>query len=82
MLEERSDSDNTIHPEFQLLYSIYKNLASMATERKDYRSAMESYLEVMTWRTRLIVLDPEIPFTVPEMKGISGTVGANYKVIK
>ena len=47
MLEERSDSDNVIHPEFQLLYSIYKNLAAMATQRKDYRSAMESYLEVM-----------------------------------
>ena len=34
------------------------------------------------WRTRLIVLDPEMPFTLPEMKGISGTDGANYKVIK
>ena len=32
--------------------------------------------------TCLIVLDPEIPFTLPEMKGISGTDGANYKVIK
>ena len=29
--------------------------------------------------TCLIVLDPEIPFTLPEMKGISGTDGANYK---
>ena len=28
--------------------------------------------------TCLIVLDPEIPFTLPEMKGISGTDGANY----
>ena len=28
------------------------------------------------------VLDPEIPFTLPEMKGISGTDGANYKVIR
>ena len=32
--------------------------------------------------TCLIVLDPEIPFTLPEMKGISGTDGANYEVIK
>ena len=32
--------------------------------------------------TCLIVLDPEMPFTLPEMKGISGTDGANYKVIK
>ena len=32
--------------------------------------------------TCLIVLDPEIPFTLPEMKGISGTDGASYKVIK
>ena len=32
--------------------------------------------------TRLIVLDPEIPFTLPQIKGISGTDGANYKVIK
>ena len=32
--------------------------------------------------TCLIVLDPEIPFTLPEMRGISGTDGANYKVIK
>ena len=32
--------------------------------------------------TCLIGLDPEIPFTLPEMKGISGTDGANYKVIK
>ena len=32
--------------------------------------------------TCLIVLDPEIPFTLPEMKGISGPDGANYKVIK
>ena len=32
--------------------------------------------------TCLIVLDPEIPFTLPAMKGISGTDGANYKVIK
>ena len=32
--------------------------------------------------TCLIVLDPEIPFTLPEMKGISGTDGANYKAIK
>ena len=32
--------------------------------------------------TCLIVLDPEITFTLPEMKGISGTDGANYKVIK
>ena len=32
--------------------------------------------------TCLIVLDPEVPFTLPEMKGISGTHGANYKVIK
>ena len=32
--------------------------------------------------TCLIVLDPEIPFTLPEMKGTSGTDGANYKVIK
>ena len=32
--------------------------------------------------TCLIVLDPEIPFTLPEMKGISGTDGANYNVIK
>ena len=32
--------------------------------------------------TCLIVLDPEIPFTLPEIKGISGTDGANYKVIK
>ena len=31
--------------------------------------------------TCLIVLDPEIPFTLPVMKGISGT-DANYKVIK
>ena len=30
--------------------------------------------------TCLIVLDPEIPFTLPEMKGISHTDGANYKV--
>ena len=27
--------------------------------------------------TCLIVLDPEIPFTLPEMKGISGTNGAH-----
>ena len=32
--------------------------------------------------TCLIVLDPEKPFTLPEMKGISGTDGAKYKVIK
>ena len=32
--------------------------------------------------TCLIVLDPEIPFTLPQIKGISGTDGANYKVIK
>ena len=32
--------------------------------------------------TCLIVLDPEKPFTRPEIKGISGTDGANYKVIK
>ena len=32
--------------------------------------------------TCLIVLDPEIPFTLPETKVISGTDGANYKVIK
>ena len=32
--------------------------------------------------TCLIVLDPEIPFTLPEMKGNSGTDGANYKIIK
>ena len=32
--------------------------------------------------TCLIVLDPEMPFTLLEMKGISGTDGANYKVIK
>ena len=32
--------------------------------------------------TCLIVLDPEIPFTLPETKGISGTDGANYKVIR
>ena len=34
------------------------------------------------WRTRLIVLDPEIPFILPQMKGNSGTDGANYRVIK
>ena len=28
--------------------------------------------------TCLIVLDPEIPFYLPEMKGKSGTDGANY----
>ena len=28
--------------------------------------------------TCLIVLDPEIPFTLPEIKGISGTDGAHY----
>ena len=32
--------------------------------------------------TCLIVLDPKVPFTLPEMKGISGTDGAYYKVIK
>ena len=32
--------------------------------------------------TCLIVLDPEIPFTLPEIKGNSGTDGANYRVIK
>ena len=32
--------------------------------------------------TCLIVFDPEIPFTLPEMKGNSGTDGANYRVIK
>ena len=39
------------------------------------------YLLVMA-NTCLIVLDPEMPFTLPEMKGISGTDGENYKVIK
>ena len=38
--------------------------------------------DVIMAYTCLIVLDPEIPFTLPEMKGISGTDGANYKVIK
>ena len=32
--------------------------------------------------TCLNVLDSEIPFTPPEMKGVSGTDGANYKAIK
>ena len=32
--------------------------------------------------TPLIVLDPELPFTLPEMKVFSGTDGANYMVIK
>ena len=32
--------------------------------------------------TCLIVLGPEISFTLPEIKGISGTDGAIYKVIK
>ena len=36
-----------------------------------------SYKKTMAY-TCLIVLDPKIPFTLPEMKGISGTDGANY----
>ena len=32
--------------------------------------------------TSLIVFDPEIPFTLPEMIGISGSDGAHYRVMK
>ena len=44
-------------------------------------SSFFSQVGIMAY-TCLIVLDPEIPFTLPEMKGISGPDGANYKVIK
>ena len=39
------------------------------------------YCMIMAY-TCLIVLDPEIPFTLPEMKGISGIDCGNYKLIK
>ena len=46
----------------------------------------KSQQEIGKWTdiayTPLIVLDPEIPFTLPEMKGISGTDGAHNRVIK
>ena len=44
LLEERGN--DAIHPGLQLLYSIQKNLAAMATKRKDYKSALDCYLEV------------------------------------
>jgi len=46
-LEERGKE--AIHPGLQLLYSIQKNLATMATNRKDYRAALDAYLEVWWW---------------------------------
>ncbi|XP_052231892.1 calcineurin-binding protein cabin-1-like isoform X2 [Dreissena polymorpha] len=45
LLEEKGSE--AIHPGLQLLYSIQKNLAAMATKRKDYRAALESYLEAV-----------------------------------
>ena len=44
LLEEKGK--DAIHPGLQLLYPIYKNLAALATQRKDYISAIESYIEV------------------------------------
>ena len=40
------------------------------------------FTRTMAPYTCLIVLYPEIPFILPEMKGNSGTDGANYRVIK
>ena len=44
ILEEHGSE--AIHPGLQMLYSIQKNLATMSTNRKDYSSALQSYLEV------------------------------------
>ena len=35
-------------------------------------------LGILIGYTPLIVLDPELPFTLPETKGFPGTDGANY----
>ncbi|XP_053384100.1 calcineurin-binding protein cabin-1-like isoform X2 [Mercenaria mercenaria] len=45
LLEERGK--DAIHPGLQLLYSIQKNLAAMATKRKDYKAALDCYLEAV-----------------------------------
>lgn len=34
------------HPGLQLLYSIYKNLATMSLQKGDHEEAMEWYIEV------------------------------------
>ena len=47
---------------------------------KFHQSSMEFH-EIIAY-TPLIVLDPELPSTLPEMKGIMGTDGASYMVIK
>ena len=65
--------------------SVYRTIGPLVLElpwqggSNEYPQSM--FLSNMAY-TCLIVLDPEIPFTLPEMKGISGTDGANYKVIK
>ena len=52
-----------------------------ANQRLCFRHT-DSTIPLLMPYTCLIILDPEIPFTLPEMKGISGTDGANYLVIK
>ena len=54
----------------------------MRTVLKQKESVYEAPHQNTMAFTCLIVLDPEMPFTLPEMKGISGTDGANYSVIK
>ncbi|WAR03684.1 CABIN-like protein [Mya arenaria] len=44
-LEDRGQE--AIHPGLQLLYSIQKNLAALATTRKDYKAALDAYLEAV-----------------------------------
>ena len=43
-----------------------------------FMSKLCPFSELCMAYTCLIVLDPEMPFTLPEMKGISGTDGAHY----
>jgi len=40
------DTEEAVHPGLQLLYSINKNLATMAIQRGQYKEALEYYVEV------------------------------------
>ncbi|KAL3843014.1 hypothetical protein ACJMK2_020975 [Sinanodonta woodiana] len=45
--ESLESSQDHVHPGLQLLYSIHKNMAALATQRGDHIAAVESYLEAI-----------------------------------